>query len=83
MIAVTGDAHSVSYINDISLRLPPSPPLSQLEDIPPEMICHGENKPKDCENPCMCTHIVDLPYNGIVELVIVDESEYLCFSSIV
>ncbi|XP_032673803.1 laccase-15-like isoform X2 [Odontomachus brunneus] len=32
------------------------------------------DKPDNCGDPCICTHIIDIPYNGIVELIIVDET---------
>ncbi|XP_011154580.1 laccase isoform X2 [Harpegnathos saltator] len=73
-IVAPGGRHTLSYVDNIALRLPPSPPLSQLEDIPSDLICNSTSKPSNCEEPCICTHVIELPYNGIVELIIIDET---------
>lgn len=65
----------ISLIDEISFSFPPAPPLSQLEEIPPEMFCNGDNRPIDCGQNCMCTHMVDIPLNAIVEVVLVDEGK--------
>ena len=72
LVAPTGD-HVISLVDEISFTFPPSPPLSQINDIPPEQFCNGDNRPADCGANCMCTHKVDVPLNGIVEVVLVDE----------
>ncbi|KAJ8951037.1 hypothetical protein NQ314_007737 [Rhamnusium bicolor] len=71
----TGGDHVISLIDEISFQFPPSPPLSQLEDIEPEQFCNGDNRPIECGQNCMCTHMVDIPYNAIVEVVLVDEGK--------
>lgn len=60
-------------IDEISYKSPPAPPLSQIDDIPPEQFCNGDNRPPDCGPNCMCTHTIDIPLNAIVEVVLVDE----------
>lgn len=50
--------------------------ISQLEDIPPETFCHGDNLPPNCTTDCTCTHKIDVPLNAIVEVVLVDEGLY-------
>ncbi|KAK2584471.1 hypothetical protein KPH14_006846 [Odynerus spinipes] len=72
LVAPTGD-HVISLVDEISFTFPPSPPLSQINDVPPEQFCNGDNRPADCGANCMCTHQVDIPYNAIVEVVLVDE----------
>ncbi|XP_015602372.1 laccase-5 isoform X1 [Cephus cinctus] len=72
LVAPTGD-HVISLVDEISFTFPPSPPLSQIDDIPPEQFCNGDNRPADCGANCMCTHKVDIPLNAIVEVVLVDE----------
>jgi len=47
--------------------------LSQIDDIPPEMFCNGDNKPSNCGRNCMCSHKVDIPLHAVVEVVLVDE----------
>ncbi|CAD6230944.1 GSCOCG00006890001-RA-CDS [Cotesia congregata] len=72
LVAPTGD-HVISLVDEISFTFPPAPPLSQIDDIPPEQFCNGDNRPADCGANCMCTHKVDIPHNAIVEVVLVDE----------
>ncbi|XP_063378524.1 uncharacterized protein LOC134665480 [Cydia fagiglandana] len=72
LVALDGD-HVLSLIDEISYRSAPSPPLSQLHDIPPEVFCNGDNRPPDCAEDCRCTHMIDVPLNAIVEIVLVDE----------
>lgn len=50
--------------------------LSQMNDIPAEQFCNGDNRPPNCGANCMCTHTVDIPLNAIVEVVLVDEGRY-------
>lgn len=75
-VAPTGD-HVISLVDEISFVFPPSPPLSQVDDIPPEQFCNGDNRPADCGSNCMCTHKVDIPLNAVVEVVLVDEGKLL------
>lgn len=74
LVAPGGD-HLISLIDEISYVSPPSPMLSQMDDIPPEQFCNGDNRPPDCGLNCMCTHTVDIPLNAIVEVVLVDEGK--------
>lgn len=68
-------------IDEISFVFPPAPPLSQIDDIPQEMFCNGDNRPPNCGPNCECVHQVDIPKDAIVEVVLVDEGNtYLtCF----
>lgn len=77
LVAPGGD-HLISLIDEISYVAPPSPMLSQMDDIPPEQFCNGDNRPPDCGLNCMCTHTVDIPLNAIVEVVLVDEGMSNC-----
>lgn len=72
LVAPTGD-HVISLIDEISYLSPPTPLLSQYDDINPEQFCNGDNRPASCGANCMCTHKVDIPLNAIVEVVLVDE----------
>lgn len=78
LVAPGGD-HLISLIDEISYVSAPSPMLSQMEDIPPEQFCNGDNRPPDCGMNCMCTHTVDIPLNAIVEVVLVDEGNLSFF----
>lgn len=73
-VAPTSD-HVISLIDEISFVFPPAPPISQIDEIPPEQFCNGDNKPPNCGRNCMCTHKVDIPLNAVVEVVLVDEGK--------
>lgn len=73
--AAVGGFHVISLVDEISYAAAPAPPLSQLEDIPPDQFCNGDNRPPDCGKNCECTHTVDIPLNAIVEVVLVDEGK--------
>lgn len=66
-------------IDNISNRFPPSPFLTQLNDIPKEQICDGKNKPKSCENKpvCTCSHVLNIPLNSSVEMVIINTGKLI------
>ncbi|XP_015115407.1 laccase-5 [Diachasma alloeum] len=65
----------VALLQNFSNEFPASPYLTQMRDIPPERICRGDELPKICEGekPCFCSHLIDIPLNSIVEIVMVDE----------
>lgn len=67
--------HVVSLINGISYKTATSPPLSQIEDIPPEQFCNGDDRPENCPKNCTCTHMYDVPLHGIVEIILVDDGK--------
>ncbi|XP_076394331.1 uncharacterized protein LOC100880706 [Megachile rotundata] len=61
-------------LNNISLVLPPSPPLSQSNDVPRNAVCNSDNKPPECRSEvCSCTHVIKVPLNSVVEIIVVDE----------
>lgn len=72
-VAPGGGDHVISLVDEISYTSPASPMLSQIDDIPPESFCNGDNKPANCGRNCMCSHKVDIPMHAVVEVVLVDE----------
>lgn len=76
VVAPNGGDHVISLVDEISYISPPSPMLSQIDDIPPEMFCNGDNKPANCGKNCMCVHKVDIPTHAVVEVVLVDEGTF-------
>lgn len=60
-------------INHISLRMPPSPLLSQLEDVPVGVVCNESTVANCNETFCDCTYTLDIPLGSLVELVLIDE----------
>ncbi|XP_070065997.1 uncharacterized protein stw isoform X3 [Drosophila virilis] len=79
LVVPSGD-HLTSLVDEISYISPPAPPLSQIEDIPPEYFCNGDNRPPNCGPNCECTHMVDIPLGAIVEVVLVDEVQQVNLS---
>lgn len=69
----TGNVPSIDGITNVS---PTSPLLTQANNIPRLEICEGSKKPKKClNNPvCECTHILRIPLNSSVEIIMYDES---------
>lgn len=65
--------HLISLIDEISYISPPSPMLSQYNDIPATAFCNGDNRPMNCAENCECVHKIDLPLDSIVEVVLIDE----------
>jgi len=72
-VAPGGGDHVISLVDEISYTSPGSPMISQIDDIPPESFCNGDNKPANCGRNCMCSHKVDIPRHAVVEVVLVDE----------
>ncbi|XP_017889706.1 laccase-4-like isoform X2 [Ceratina calcarata] len=65
-------SQTMSNISSIGL---PSPPLSQMEDVPQNLLCNADNLPPHCssQSVCECVHVIKLPLNSVVEVVLVDE----------
>ncbi|XP_076235741.1 uncharacterized protein LOC143180095 [Calliopsis andreniformis] len=60
-------------ISNISFVSPPSPPLSQINDIPDGQFCNSNNLPPNCDSTsCSCTHMVDIKRDAVVEVVLID-----------
>lgn len=69
-----------SLIDEVSYISPPSPVLSQFDDIPKSYFCNGDNRPADCGENCECVHKIDLPLNSVVEVVLIDEVQQINIS---
>ncbi|XP_076303578.1 uncharacterized protein LOC143221863 [Lasioglossum baleicum] len=67
------DLFVAETLNNINFQPAPSPPLSQLDDIPDDQFCNPDNLPKHCNSSyCSCTHVVEIPLHSVVEIGIVD-----------
>ncbi|CAK9818842.1 LAC10 [Anthophora plagiata] len=76
LYVIVSPANSVviEMLNHISSSSPTAPPLSQLEDVSDEMFCNGDNLPANCKSEvCTCIHLIKIPLDSIVEIVLVDE----------
>lgn len=61
----------VSLINNISNIVSPSPLLTQLSDIPTSLLCD------QCpEEYCECLHVLKVPLNSVVEMIIADTCKF-------
>ncbi|KAH0567139.1 hypothetical protein KQX54_006930 [Cotesia glomerata] len=67
-----------ALIGGISNINPSSPFISQLDEIPKEQICNQTHLPARCLKSknyiCHCSHVINIPLNSIVDLIIVDVS---------
>ncbi|XP_013180620.1 PREDICTED: laccase-5 isoform X2 [Papilio xuthus] len=68
-----GGDHVLSLVDEISYVAAPAPPLSQMHELPADLFCNGDNRPANCPVDCRCTHMIDVPLNSVVEIVLVDE----------
>jgi L-ascorbate oxidase len=60
-------------LNHISMKLQSFPLLPQRHQIEENMLCN-ETSVENCENQyCECTHVVNIPLNTIVEMVLIDK----------
>ncbi|XP_014284391.1 uncharacterized protein [Halyomorpha halys] len=63
-----------ALINNISFVSPPSPLISQLDDIPEDLLC-----PEKCETiekkPRSCTNVYSIPFGALVDLIILDTGD--------
>nr|BBC20925.1 laccase-like multicopper oxidase 3 [Nannophya pygmaea] len=66
-----------SVINNYSMVMPPSPPLSQFDDLSPNMFCPNPipgvlDKPNEFKE---CFNLVRVPLNALVEILIHSEGQ--------
>lgn len=61
-------------INEVSFEYPPSPLLSQRNDVLDSAICNGTTKPTKCKDStaCSCIYMYSVPKNSVVEIVLLD-----------
>ncbi|KAJ1528150.1 hypothetical protein ONE63_008064 [Megalurothrips usitatus] len=71
LVAVNG-FHVASLVAGFSYASPPSPLLSQRNDIPPSQFCSPATN-RNCSSVCPCTHVIDVPRQVLVEVIIIDE----------
>ncbi|KAF5271888.1 hypothetical protein FQA39_LY18812 [Lamprigera yunnana] len=64
---LTGLLDNITYVS------PPSPLLSQYADLDSKHFCNGDQNIINCGTTCQCTHVVKIPLNAVVELILVDE----------
>ncbi|KAJ9592217.1 hypothetical protein L9F63_001218, partial [Diploptera punctata] len=64
-------------INNISSSVPSSPLLSQEDDIPSSVFCptSSNGSPYCLTENCHCVHMIQVPLDAIVQIVLVDQSQ--------
>ena len=63
----------IPRLNKIQNRLPDVPFVSQWQEVPQDLICNAEDREcTDTTKHCQCFHVVKVPLNALVELVLVD-----------
>lgn len=65
-------------MNNITFTYPPSPLLTQIEDVPKSVMC-TEQLLENCKNQsiCECIHLIEIPLKSTVELVLHDQGNTL------
>ncbi|KAJ9592226.1 hypothetical protein L9F63_001227, partial [Diploptera punctata] len=65
----------VPQLNNFTFTFPPSPLLTQADDLSWDLMCQRDTLPPRCQGQpiCECVHIIDLPLGATVELILVDQ----------
>lgn len=64
-------------IERIAFTYPPSPLLSQYDDVPQSLLCNATSVRRNCSvDFCSCVHRIRLPFGATVELVLIDTGNY-------
>ncbi|KAK6625524.1 hypothetical protein RUM43_005823 [Polyplax serrata] len=73
----SSDSVVVGQVNNVTMMLPSSPLISQGQEIRSDYFCNENVIPERCrksdENVCECIHLVSVPLNAVVELVLVNQ----------
>ncbi|KAL8565346.1 hypothetical protein ACOMHN_029041 [Nucella lapillus] len=72
--------HSTPVMDNITFITPPVPLLSEREDIDEDWFCNRTSltNPEACrtQDLCMCVHVVRVPLNKVVELIVFHEGRF-------
>ncbi|KAF5298037.1 hypothetical protein FQR65_LT09848 [Abscondita terminalis] len=72
-LVVDGEYYLAGLIDGISNVGTTAPLISQYNDINSNEFCNGDNKSDTCGTECLCSHVIALPLQAVVEVCIVDE----------
>lgn len=63
--------------NDISMKLPSFPLLTQFNDIKQDTFC--DHQPlRNCNVTfCECTNVINIPLGNVVEIILVDKGKFI------
>ncbi|KAB7497564.1 hypothetical protein Anas_02384, partial [Armadillidium nasatum] len=59
-------------MNNITFKLPNVPPLSQPEEVDETLFCNESSLTNCSESFCHCTHIYNVEFGSLVEIILVD-----------
>ncbi|XP_014240578.1 laccase-5-like [Cimex lectularius] len=59
-----------SLVNNVMNFLPPSPLMSQYEDVPNSSFCRPECYSKDIQKPCTCLNVLKVKLNSVVDVIL-------------
>ncbi|KAF5301113.1 hypothetical protein FQR65_LT08943 [Abscondita terminalis] len=68
-----GTFYASGLIDNITYTSAPSPLLTQYQNLNTGQFCNGDQIIQNCDLTCECTHVIKVPYNCIIELILVDE----------
>jgi len=75
---IAGPGDIAPRLNNITFSFSPSPLLSQIRDVKGlDVICNSDYKPGSCteDHLCECVHVIDIPFDANVELILIDQSQ--------
>lgn len=67
--------------NDISMKLPSFPLLSQFNDINPDTFCDHQTLRNCNVTFCECTNVINIPLGNVVEIILVDKGKFIILIS--
>ncbi|KAJ8912103.1 hypothetical protein NQ315_005439 [Exocentrus adspersus] len=74
------DVRSKIYrMNNFTFTYPPSPLLTQPDDIPRNLMCNELNVPQRCtgQDVCECVHMEHVALETTTEIILIDQGRYL------
>ncbi|KAL0272318.1 UNVERIFIED_CONTAM: hypothetical protein PYX00_005342 [Menopon gallinae] len=71
------DTVKVPQTNNLTMAFPPSPLLTQSQDVRYPSFCSEDSVPEDCpKEVCECIHVLHIRLGATVELVLVNQDEW-------
>ncbi|XP_015523929.1 laccase-4 isoform X1 [Neodiprion lecontei] len=73
-LMVAKDVPLSANLGQLSYVGPPSPVLSQFEDVPPDVFCNETHRPVPVGGVSMCTNMMNIPLGALCEFIVYDPS---------
>ncbi|XP_046622055.1 laccase-1-like [Neodiprion virginianus] len=68
--------NTITVVGNRSFSFPTAPLLSQRKDIPASELCDHDTTPANCSTPCICTHLVNVRRNSVIEIVLFQQEPF-------